>query len=413
MVFVTFSGFEAYYIYMKKIVSIIISFCISSALFSKEISLELFLQKVKEQNLNIKIEITKKNASEENAVGIRIPPPMINIIRGKENPGTSSSGFEINQELPFPSKLKANHASRALESRAQSEMQIANQNEIIAKAKLSYIELWSAQEKVKILHQKMKILEEHIRLSRSAVRSDSFLKIHLLKAESDSDLLENEIESSKQKLKEKQLVLADIINEDHVLFNPTATEPPISSIPLPTDPSYIPQLESMQYSLSATKERESEAHASWLPDFNVKYKQMGASSMSNDYREIMLGITLPFIFFWQPSADLKIAHNDSLQAELNLNREKRSIDTKMVSLYSKVESLQKQLLNLKNKLIPRAEQRMRIVRNLAPRDMETIQDHRETMEAFPELKMIELDLRVQYEEAIAELEKFVGIKVIK
>jgi hypothetical protein len=45
--------------------------------------------------------------------------------------------------------------------------------------------------------------------------------------------------------------------------------------------------------------------------------------------------------------------------------------------------------------------------------METIQDHRETMEAFPELKMIELDLRVQYEEAIAELEKFVGIKVIK
>lgn len=398
---------------MKKIVSIIISFCISSTLFSKEISLELFLQKVKEQNLNIKIQITKKNASEENAVGIRIPPPMINIIRGKENPGTSSSGFEISQEVPFPSKLKANHSSRALESKAQSVMQIANQNEILAKAKLSYIDLWSTQEEVKILHQKMKILEEHIRLSRSAVRSDSFLKIHLLKAESDSDLLENEIESSKQKLKEKQLVLADIINEDHVLFNPTATEPPISSIPLPTDQGYIPQLESMQYSLSATKERESEAHASWLPNFNVKYKQMGASSMSNDYREIMLGITLPFIFFWQPSADLKIAHNDSLQAELNLNREKRSIDTKMASLYSKVESLQKQLLNLKNKLIPRAEQRMRIVRNLAPRDMETIQDHRETMEAFPELKMIELDLRIQYEEAIAELEKYIGVKVIK
>jgi hypothetical protein len=64
----------------------------------------------------------------------------------------------------------------------------------------------------------------------------------------------------------------------------------------------------------------------------------------------------------------------------------------------------------KNKLLPRAEQRMKIVHNLAPRDMETIQDHRETMEAFPNLKMAELELRMQYEETIAELEKYIANK---
>lgn len=51
---------------------------------------------------------------------------------------------------------------------------------------------------------------------------------------------------------------------------------------------------------------------------------------------------------------------------------------------------------------------MRLVHNLAPRDMETITDHRETMEAFPNLKMNELDLRQQYEEVISELEKHIS-----
>ncbi|WP_185903024.1 TolC family protein [Bacteriovorax stolpii] len=382
----------------------------ASLSFGNEITLDYFLQKVKEQNLNLKLETAKQNASEEKAGGIRLPPPMFSFIQAKEDSGNSPSGFEVNQEVPFPTKLKANRSSRIYEAEAQKAMLSANQNEILAKAKLSYIELWLMQERVEVIQQKKRILEEHIRLSRSAVRSDSFLKIHLLKAESDLDLLENELESSKQTLKEKQLILADIINEDHQTFNPTAAEPPMSTIPEINEGDNIPQLKSLRLGLEGMKERESEAKSSWLPDFNLKYKQMGATSMSSRYNEVMIGITLPFIYFWQPNADAKTANIETLQAELNLKREERNIDTRVATLYSKVESLQKQLSNLKSKLIPRAHQRMKIVRNLAPRDMETIQDHRETMEAFPELRMTELELRMQYEESIAELEKYVANK---
>jgi outer membrane protein TolC len=391
---------------MNNILIFILSFYIIPQSFSSEISLDQFLKKVKEQNINLKLETAKKNASEDKAVGIRLPPPMLGLYQVKEDPGNSPNGFEISQEIPFPTKLKANHSARVFEAQAQKEMLTANQNEILAKSKLAYIDLWLMQERIEVIHQRKKILEDHIKLSRSAVRSDSFLKIHLLKAESDLDLLENEFESSAQKLKEKQLILADIINEDHQAFNPTAIEPPISPIPKLNERDTFPLIESMRLTLESMKERESEAKASWLPDFNLRYKKMGASSTSSRYQELMVGITLPFIYFWEPKAESKVANVESLQAELNLNREKRNIDIKMATLYSKVESLQKQLLILKNKLIPRARDRMKIVRNLAPRDMETIQDHRETMEAFPELKMAELDLRMQYEESISELEKF-------
>lgn len=49
---------------------------------------------------------------------------------------------------------------------------------------------------------------------------------------------------------------------------------------------------------------------------------------------------------------------------------------------------------------------MKLVHNLAPRDMETLQDHRETMEAFPDLKLKALEIRRTYEETVAELLKF-------
>ena len=49
---------------------------------------------------------------------------------------------------------------------------------------------------------------------------------------------------------------------------------------------------------------------------------------------------------------------------------------------------------------------MKAVHNLAPRDMETLQDHRETREAFPELQMKALELRLLYEETVTEIEKY-------
>lgn len=390
----------------NKILPFLLLFIIKSS-FGAEISLDDFFKKVQAQSLNLKLEIAKQNLSEEKSIGLRLPPPMFGITKGKEDQGSSPNGFEINQDVPFPTKLKADHNARIIESKAQQEMLKANQNEILSKAKLSYIELWIAQEKIGVINQKRRVLEDHIKLSRSAVRSDSFLKIHLLKAESDLDLLENELEFAKQILKEKKYILADIVNETPQSFDIEAVEPPISSVPQLNDSEATPQIASMKLTLESLKAREDEAKASWLPDFNLRYKQMGATSMSNKYREVMVGITLPFVYFWEPRVATSAANIEKIQAEINLNKERRTIDTKFATLSSKVESLKKQLSNLKNKLLPRAEQRMKLVHNLAPRDMETIQDHRETMEAFPNLKMTELELRMQYEETIAELEKYI------
>lgn len=391
---------------MKKILLLIIFTCTNA--YSLEITLDEFQKKVLEQNINLKIALTDQQIKTFKSNGIRIPAPMISAITGKTNLGNSKSGFEIDQYIPFPGKISADHNFRILESKSELEKTKALQNEILAESKRSYIDLFLMQKRIEVILLKRSILLEHIKLARSAVRSDSFLKIHLLKAQSDLDLLENELESSKQMLKEKQFKLAEIINEDQQQFIPVAIDPGISAIPRMEKENKIPQLESLKFNLESMKEKESEAKASWMPDFNLKYRQMNETNMSGKDTELMVGITLPFLFFWQADADLKVANTEKLEAELLLHRETRSIDTKMAALYLNLESLQKQILNLKNNLIPRAEERMKIVHNLAPRDMETIQDKRETMEVLPELKMKEIDLRMQYEESITQLEKYLS-----
>lgn len=105
--------------------------------------------------------------------------------------------------------------------------------------------------------------------------------------------------------------------------------------------------------------------------------------MSQKYNEIMVGVTLPFIFPWGPYSESGKARAERLQKEYELEKERRKISSEKESLLSRVHSIRRQLERLTEKLIPRAEKRMKIVHNLAPRDMETLQDHRETMEAFP------------------------------
>lgn len=383
--------------------SVILFFLTSHNAFAGDFSLEFFLQKVKKQNLEVQIEKTKENVFHEKK-GIRLPPPSFTFIHGKETPGTKADGFEIAQDIPFPTKINANYQKREMDFKAQSELKMAVEGRVLAQAKLSYIKAWITQEKIKLLYQNKKILEEHIELTKSAVRSDSFLKVHQLKAESDLDLLINEIDSTKQKLKENEYKLLEIINEDVSDLSMVFEEPALSPLPNNEKKMEIPELQSLEWSLKSMKESEAETRASWFSDFKIKYKTMSASSMSNRYSEIMVGVTLPFFYFWQTKREVSAARWESLQAEFNLEKKKREIENKISFLSERAISFKRQLLNLKINLIPRAEKRVKIVHNLAPRDMEIIKDHRETMEALPLLKMTMLELREKFEEAVLEIE---------
>ncbi|MGE3757697.1 MAG: TolC family protein [Pseudobdellovibrionaceae bacterium] len=397
---------------MKRVHFSILSFLILSRVAFAEpaLTLDVFLSQVKQSNLELKVESAKAEAAESRAAGIKLPPPMVGINRMKMADGSSASGFEVSQTIPFPTKIINDRSARKFEAEAQAETRMAASAQIIAKARLLYFSMWAAQEKLNLLKEKKSVIQQHIKLSRAGSRSDSFSNIHILKAESDVDALDNEILTAEQTLRNKQVEGAEFINIEPTEFRPVLIEPSMTSLPQSALIEKPHQLESSRLALESFKARESEAKSSWFPEFNLRYKQMEETPMFPRYNELMIGVSLPFVFFWEPRAASNSASAERLQAQFEFDREKRKIQTDKASLLIKAEALKKQLDNLLTKILPRAEKRMRLVHNLAPRDLETLQDHRETMEAFPDLKLKALEYREQYEEAVSEIQKYAQSK---
>lgn len=376
--------------------------CAGKAWSAELLALDAFLKEVSEQNLSIKSDTASLDAAKARDSGFDIPPPMVSVSQMRDQSG-SANGFEINQTIPFPTKLSNNRAARKIEANAGEANHQAIKKEVLANARLAYVQLWLSQERVERLKEKKNAIQQHLKLSTATARSDSSIRIHTLKAESDLDLLENEIIEAEQMRRERQIQVAEYLQRNPVEYLPLVQEPSMVELPKKDELASPFQLEIKRLSFEKFKAIESEAKSSWLPDFNLRYRESGGTAMNPRYNETMLGVTLPFVFFWEAKATSNSASAERLKSEAEFNLQKVKIESRKAILLSKAESLRKQLEQINSKTLPRAEKRMKLVHNLAPRDMESLQDHRDSMESFPDLKLKVLDLRLQYEEVVTEL----------
>lgn len=378
--------------------------------FNKQMTFDGFLNEVREQNLSLKIAEAKSDIGSANAIGVKIPAPMVGYMTRSDNSG-SADGFEFKQTIPFPSKVSNDYQARKYEAKSEQEIYLGAKSEIFARARLVYFNLWKSQKLKEILKEKIKVIEDHIKLTRAVVRSDSFLKVHLLKAESDLEFLNNELIKSDQQIKEDSALMAEFLNVDPLSFSPSLKEPPLIQIPALLELENPHQLEAKKLKVQSLKKREKEADSEWLPDIYVRYRDIGNTQMMPATREAMVGISLPFIFPWEPYSISQKSAASSRQAEAEYLREKRSIEAQLKILFDKLDSLKKQLDNIEKRLLPLAKKRLAIIRNLTPRDIPTLQEYRETTENFPDLKLEELRIKTQYEEvASAILQYQRGIK---
>ncbi len=397
---------------MKAFLGALSFFCLSLFFAEQayaELSLIEFLNEVEQKNLMIKMENSKVRASEAEAIGIRIPSPMVSVSQMREEGAGSAIGFEVNQSLPFPTKVLSDRSARKYENAAQAARYSQRKNEILVDARMKFVELWAAQERLQLFDVKRNVLKEHLKISRSQTRSDSFATVHLLRAESDFDLLGIEMENAQQVVRELTARLAEMIDADPAEWKVILKEPPESSIPSNEKHPSAPN-EAEKIALKKSSEaRVSEARSAWLPDLSFRYKEMGSTSMSPKTKEIMLGLSVP-LYFWQPYAENAKASAEKMAADYELQQQRRSNEASRTILLSKIHSLKKQVDTLKTSLIPRAEKRVRLTHGISLRDMESLQNHRETMEALPELQMKALDLRLEFERSVAEFEKIYGIE---
>lgn len=369
------------------------------------LSLSEYLNQVQRQSPALQIEQSLSDEASARASGIRMPPPMVGFMNMKDASGTNQ-GIEVSQEIPFPTKIAKDYEARQIEVHVRKSNQVFRQNEIINQARLAYFSFWSTFEKYKISKEKRDWLKKHANLARTATRSDSTAQLHLLGIESEVDLLENEVLESETKLAESKnalKVFAPDLNVDRI----TPQTPPLEKIQIDPKSKSI-AIAWKELELKSAQANQSFKKQAYLPDLFVRYREYSGNDSTAKSEEVMVGVTLPFVFFWQPQAESSEFSARTLRADAELRKTKTDVEASLRSLSLKVENLQKQLSNLQDKILPRAHKRMKLVDTLSPRTMEGLDEHRSVMLDYLDLKIKAIEFRLELERSLSELMTLIG-----
>lgn len=374
----------------------------SAAESARNLPFNEYLKLVESQSPDLNIEKSMKDEAEAKSNGIRLNPPMVGFMTMKEE-GSTSRGYEISQEIPFPTKIFKEKETRKFEAEMQDSSFKYRHREILLQARMTYIDFWKAFEKLKIIKEKRDWLKTHTKITRSATRSDSESQIHLLGIESELDMLENEVIEAEASFIEKKQALRTMapgLKDEN--FNPVTPEMAVVEL---TNSKKSGLLESKEKIVQKAEAELSLKKQSYLPDFFIRYRIFNENETIPKNEEIMIGVSLPFLFFWQPNSESAEASAKLAKAQAEFQKIKVDTETRFLGLMQKQESLKKQLATLNEKLIPKAHKRMKLVDNLSTRTMTGLETHRAVMLDYLELKTKAIDVRVDFENAVAEILK--------
>ncbi|OGQ22979.1 MAG: hypothetical protein A3I05_06040 [Deltaproteobacteria bacterium RIFCSPLOWO2_02_FULL_44_10] len=376
-----------------------LSLVASHVVAEEKISLEKFLNLAREESPDLAIESANVDTSQYRASGIRIPLGMVGFMQ-MQNSGNTRNGIEVSQEIPFPTKIIQDKKTRNLEYETKKQMGAIQKVGVMTKARVAYVEFWGASKRLTILKEKQNWFYHHAELFRTTTLSDNEAQIHLLGVESEVDLLENDILDAEAALVETRNGMNNFApslkHQELIPIEPAMENPKVSEFKNPLVAWKEKELKAKQAQLSLTKQ-------SYLPDFSVRLRAFEGTPMSQGEREFMVGITVPFLYFWQSQAKVKEAAAEKKKVDAELQKATIASDSMLSSFLKKSEALQKQMTMLKHQLLPRAAQRVEFMKNISPRTMQGLDAHKSVMSDYLDLKLKAVDLRIDYEKNFQEI----------
>lgn len=367
------------------------------------LNFEEFWQQVKASNPSIKEKDALIKSIEKNP-SLEIPAPEVSVSQMNENVPFFSSGkmqrtFEISQSIPFITKFSKASEVKQANIQKSNEENFLFQKELKLESYQVFLTYAKNQELKKILAEKLTFYKNHLARAKSLQVTNQAYQVHLL----DMGI---EISSIKSELKIKDIDIAEIKSLLNRLRNHDINES-LSEVELPllSSPSTDNQeglLKHPAFALNQleienmTKEKEM-AKLDWAPDFNLKLRDIKSfDSHFTDGKEIMIGITLPFIFPWQRNAK-----TESLSYKIKSQEYKgEQIKTELNQNYSTLENKLKEqwiLLSIyKEQNLPLVQKKINLTHKLTMTDMESLDARRNAIDQLFNLKSKIIEEEMSY-----------------
>lgn len=358
-------------------------------------SIDAFVAKVKNTNLEIASQNSIISAADAKSRGIALKAPMVGVSQMRTQEEGVAYAFEIQQEVPLSSRLTSDKKSREHAFELQRKESEYFSTEKVLQARLAFVSYWKDHEKINYLTEVRDWLKNHLGYARSVVRSDASSNIYALEIESYLGVLENDLSSVKSDLEAEKAKLKELSFDEN--YDP--------GLPVIDDPNALPEASSTSrissISLSKLKVASSMldvAKTSYLPNLVFRARKLDRPMMFMANQEIMVGIDLPFAFFWQPRAEKAEAVANKMIAEANYRKAEVESEALKQSLMKRSDILKNQIKTLKEVSIPAAQKSLKYLKNIAPRDMSGLETHRRIFQDYISLRTQLVELRMAYEE---------------
>lgn len=369
-----------------------------------KVSIEDYMKAVRSQSPSIAVSKSETSAVSARAGGIRLSAPMVGYMQMRDG-GIRRNGFEVSQEIPFPSKIIREKQLRSLQAQSQVTQSKNVTATVLADARLAFVSYWAAAERISIIESKKSWLQRHAKTAKSSGRYDTEGRIYGIETQAQEDETENELLRAQSDLVERQNELK-LFAPQFDLAGKEVLPPPITSFQLRATSS--PAIDTLKKQTEESKAAEALAKTAYAPNLFVRYRTFEGVGTTPRNEELMVGVTLPFLYFWQHKAEVGAASADRLRTEASLQQAQINYSSGSESLLRKEKSIRRQLENLNTKILPRSEQRVRLVKNISPRTMQGLAQSNSVMLSHFDLKLSAIESRIEHERTIRDLSALTG-----
>jgi outer membrane protein TolC len=319
---------------------------------------------------------------------------MIGVSQMRNLQGNAYA-FEIQQQVPLSSKLTDDKRTREHKFDLQKKESSYFSDSVLLEARLAFVNYWASYEKLKLMEELQKWLKHHLEYSQSLARSDTEMRVYALEIESSIGIYDNEINNIKNSLESEKVKLRRFVFD-------SSYEP---NIPIFGDPSGFSESSGSsrisELDLSRLRVATSDfevAKSANLPNLFMKVRKLDRPMLGMANQEVMVGIDLPFAFFWQARAEEAEASASKIVAQARYQKSLVESEAFKKSLKAQADLTKMQLQNLDRISIPAADKRLRLLKNISPRDMSGLNSHYKVFQDAIELKSQRVDVRYRYEE---------------
>jgi outer membrane protein, heavy metal efflux system len=353
--------------------------------------------------------------------GISPPPPSLSVDYSYVPTGKSLSSFgeknlEINQTIEFPLTTirRGNGLSHEISAR-ENEVRLV-QLEVVAAAKLAYIEALAAQQRLALARDNLSIAESFLRDAATRKNVGEGTQLELLTAQTQRVQAANAVETASAALSVARSELGgalgwsfDSMDRTVVLSDSLVYRPVVLNLDSlhALAPKLSPEIAANEERLGGAEAERSAAWMSVLPSLTFSYYRQTVGNDPNLYG-MKFGISLPIWFFLDNRGQVEEASAGVAMASEALRFTRTAVSLEISSAYTAYANSRRQVELQQREMLPQAEEVFRAANVSYHAGEATYVEFLQALQTLNSARNGMLDALVGYNGALIRLEKTLG-----